>query len=85
MICKLDANDIHEWKRPIYAKLRSHALVHLRKASHAGGVAGWLSQAELIFKSKSNTGYYHNEVNATHFLEWFENKYYYAHMFLPIL
>ena len=41
---------------------------------HAGGVAGWLSQTELIFKSKSNTGDYHNEMNGTHFLEWFENK-----------
>ena len=41
---------------------------------HAGGIAGWLSQTELIFKSKSNTGDYHNEMNATHFLEWFENK-----------
>ena len=36
---------------------------------HAGGIAGWLSQTELIFKSKSNTGDYHNEMNATHFLE----------------
>ena len=26
MTCKLDANDIHERKRPIYAKLYSHAL-----------------------------------------------------------
>ena len=29
MICKLDANDICEWKWPIYAKSRSHALVYL--------------------------------------------------------
>ena len=29
IICKLDANDIYERKRPIYAKSHSHALVHL--------------------------------------------------------
>ena len=29
MIYKWDADDIHEWKRLIYAKLHSHALVHL--------------------------------------------------------
>ena len=29
MICKWDANDIHKRKRPISAKSRSHALVHL--------------------------------------------------------
>ena len=34
MICKLDANDIHERKQPIYVKSRSHALVHLRKQKH---------------------------------------------------
>ena len=31
---------------------------------HAGAVAGWLPQTELIFRSKSkNNGDYHNEMN----------------------
>ena len=35
---------------------------------HAGKVAGWVSKSELIFRAKSQTGNYHNKMNAEHFL-----------------
>ena len=41
---------------------------------HAGGVAGWVSKSELIFRAKSQTGDYHNKMTAEHFLEWFQYK-----------
>ena len=41
---------------------------------HAGGVAGWVSKTDLIFRAKkSPTVDYHSEMNAEHFLSWFEN------------
>ena len=40
---------------------------------HAGGVAGWVSKTDLIFRSKkSPDGDYHSEMNAEHFLSWFK-------------
>ena len=39
---------------------------------HAGGVAGWVTKADLIFRAKSKSGDYHNEMNSEHFLEWFK-------------
>lgn len=42
---------------------------------HAGGVAGWISKSDLIFRAKkSQSGDYHNEMNAEHFLKWFEHQ-----------
>ena len=41
---------------------------------HAGGVAGWVSKSDLIFRAKSKSGDYHSEMNAEHFLEWFQHQ-----------
>ena len=41
---------------------------------HAGGVAGWVSKTELIFRAKHNSGDYYSEMNSDHFLEWFEHQ-----------
>ena len=35
---------------------------------HAGGVNGWVEEAELVFKSKTNSADYHDEMNSEHFL-----------------
>ena len=39
MICKLDENDIHQWKWPICMKSCSHALVHL--STHNANYTQW--------------------------------------------
>ena len=41
---------------------------------HAGGEMGWTPEAELVFVGKKDTGDYHNEMNISHFMEWFEHK-----------
>ena len=38
----------------------------------AGGVAGWISNTDLVFRVAHKSGDYHSEMNAEHFLEWFE-------------
>ena len=40
----------------------------------AGGEMDWISNATLIFRSKKNTGDYHDEMTGEHFEEWFEDK-----------
>ena len=37
---------------------------------HAGGVEGWVEGADLVFKSKTNSANYHDEINNQHFMEW---------------
>ena len=40
---------------------------------HAGGVAGWVSKTDFIFRSKKSADRdYHTEMNAEHFLSWFK-------------
>ena len=39
---------------------------------HAGSRNGWIPGCELIFVSKKKSDDYHDEMNAQHFLEWFE-------------
>ena len=38
---------------------------------HAGGVEGWVVSADLVFRSKTNSADYHDEINSEHFMEWF--------------
>lgn len=38
----------------------------------AGGKDGWIPDTTLIFKSRKNTGDYHDEMTADHFEEWFK-------------
>ena len=40
----------------------------------AGGESGWIPNTTLIFRSKKNTGDYHDEMTAYHFEEWFVTK-----------
>ena len=37
----------------------------------AGSESGWIPNTTLIFKSKRNTGDYHDEMTSEHFEEWF--------------
>ena len=37
---------------------------------YAGGVEGWVEGADLVFKSKTNSADYHDEMNNQHYIEW---------------
>ena len=37
---------------------------------HAGGVEGWVEDVGLVFRSKTNSADYHNEMNSEHYNEW---------------
>ena len=41
---------------------------------HAGGVEGWVPGADLVFRSKTNSADYHDEMNSEHFIEWFTQQ-----------
>ena len=41
---------------------------------HAGTSGGWIPECELVFLSKTKSDDYHDEMNAKHFLEWFEQS-----------
>ena len=34
----------------------------------------WIADAELVFREKTGTGDYYQEMNTKHFMEWFEKK-----------
>ena len=38
------------------------------------GELGFIPGAGIIFESKTNSADYHDEMNTTHYLEWFEDK-----------
>ena len=40
----------------------------------AGGEMGWIPNTTLIFRSKKNTGDYHDKMTGDHFEEWFRDK-----------
>ena len=40
----------------------------------AGSESGWIPNTTLIFRSKKNTGDYHDEMTAEHFEDWFASK-----------
>ena len=40
----------------------------------AGSESGWIPNTTLIFKSKKNTGDYHDEMTSEHFEEWFSES-----------
>ena len=37
---------------------------------HAGGVEGWVDGVDLVFRSKTKSADYHDEMNSEHFMEW---------------
>ena len=41
---------------------------------HAGGVEGWVQGEDLVFRSKTNSVDYHNEINSEHYMEWLEEQ-----------
>ena len=41
---------------------------------HAGSAEGWMIGADLMFRSKTNSADYHNEMNSEHFMEWFTKQ-----------
>ena len=41
---------------------------------HAGGAEGWVPGADLVFRSKTNSADYHDEMNSEHFMEWFTEQ-----------
>lgn len=41
---------------------------------NAGGEMGFISNAELIFKSQSKSGDYHDDMNRTNFMKWLSEK-----------
>ncbi|XP_045202333.2 uncharacterized protein LOC123555810 [Mercenaria mercenaria] len=41
---------------------------------HAGTETGFVKGAELVFKSQSHTGDYHDEMNSTNFMKWLQEK-----------
>ena len=38
------------------------------------GGEGWVEGADLVFRSKTNTADYHDEMNSEHFMEWFNEQ-----------
>ena len=55
------------WKRP---SGKGERLIIL----HAGIALGWVPECGKWFKSKTKSADYHDEMNAQHFLEWFETQ-----------
>ena len=41
---------------------------------HAGSNAGFLKGTELVWKAKSRTGNYHDEINGDNFFKWVKEK-----------
>ncbi|XP_041974434.1 uncharacterized protein LOC121729854 [Aricia agestis] len=41
---------------------------------HAGGENGFIPEADLLYKCKSKTGDYHNEMDTTNFTKWLKEK-----------
>ena len=37
---------------------------------HAGGIERWVEGADLVFRSKTNSANYHDEMNHEHYTEW---------------
>ena len=62
-IHEVDSDGTGGWKVP---SGRGQRLIIL----HAGGADGWVEGAGLVFRSKTNSGDYHDEMNNEHFMEW---------------
>ena len=41
---------------------------------HAGSAEGWVPGGDLMFRSKTNSADYHDEMNSEHFMEWFTKQ-----------
>ena len=68
----VDCDGSGGWRRP---SGKGQRLIIL----HAGHCKGWVPGCELVFRSKTKSEDYHDEMNTQHFMEWFE------HSFLPQL
>ena len=63
----VDGDGTAGWKRP---SGKGGRLIVL----HAGTVNCWVPGAELVFRAKSSSGDYHNEMNIQHFMEWWKTQ-----------
>ena len=63
----IDSDGKGEWKVP---SGKGEKLIVL----YAGGVNGWVEEADLVFKSKTNSVDYHDKMNSEHFFEWMTEK-----------
>ena len=59
----VDSDESGGWKVPSGKRQRLIIL-------HAGGVDGWVEGADLVFRSKTNSTDYHDEMNSKHYMEW---------------
>ena len=41
---------------------------------HPGSHEGWVSECALVFRSKTKSEDYHDEMNTQHFMEWFKHR-----------
>ena len=64
---RIDSDCTGRWKAPSGKGLRLIIL-------HAGGENGWVDGADLVFRSKMNTGDYYDEMNSEHFMEWMREQ-----------
>ena len=55
------------WKRP---SGKGGRLIVL----HAGTADSWVDGAEQVFRAKSSTGDYHNEMNQENFMQWWNTQ-----------
>ena len=58
----IDSDEKGRWKVPSGKRVRLIVL-------HGGGENGWVDGVDLVFKSKTNSADYHDEMNSEHFLE----------------
>ena len=63
----VDGDGTAGWKRP---SGKGGRLIVL----HSGTLDGWVPGAELVFRAKSSSGDYHNEMNIPHFMEWWKTQ-----------
>ncbi len=59
----VDADGKGGWKQPSGKGKRLIVV-------HAGSKSGWIPNAALVFRSKTNSADYHDEMNSEHYLEW---------------
>ena len=63
----VDCDGSGGWRRP---SGKGQRLIIL----HAGSREGWVPESELVFRSKTRSEDYHDEMNTQHFMEWFEQS-----------
>ena len=60
--------------RSVILVYRPHSLEGRNIVLHAGSKAGFIKGTELVWKAKSSTGDYHDEMNGDDFFKWVKEK-----------